>query len=273
MTAHLVAVEQSQSVVQPLRTPPLPAEAPAIPGSHHVPPYFQLYPVLDELEAPAGVANGEVVHPPPQNRVDDLDYPVHRLGSMSPKDHSQLLQQCRSLLQLGRVLRPPVSLQTTDTTEVEAQEPEALAAGQVDGSALLFVDLDLQLGELLPQALVHRFQQPVIAWLRVDQDHRIVSEPRILDGDELPIACGLFCPLQHPVHLVEVEVTEDGRNHTPLRDALFAVRLQHDLQKVHPLIIVDPLGYLGEEQIVSHSVEIGLQINIDHACFPPHHRI
>src|SRR6202165_6323875 len=138
MTAHLVAVKQSQGVVQPLRTPPLPAEAASIPCSHHVPPYLQLYPVLDELKAPAGVANGEVVHPAPQNRVDDLDYPVHRLGSMSPEDHSQLLQQCRSLLQLGRVLRPPVSFQTTDTAEVEAQEHDALAGGQGEGSARLF---------------------------------------------------------------------------------------------------------------------------------------
>lgn len=63
------------------------------------------------------------------------------------------------------------------------------------------------------------------------------------------------------------------RDHTALRDTLFPVRLQHDLQQVQHIVIVDPLGYLGEEQIVPHPVEIGLQINVDNACLPLRDRI
>lgn len=85
--------------------------------------------------------------------------------------------------------------------------------------------------ELLPQSLVHRFQQPVIVRMGVDQDHRIVSEPRLLDVDVLAVARVFLRPLQHTVHRVEVEGAEHGRDHTALRNALFPVRLQHDLQQ------------------------------------------
>jgi hypothetical protein len=44
-------------------------------------------------------------------------------------------------------------------------------------------------------------------------------------------------------------------NHTALRDAPFPVRLHHDLQQVQRLVIADPSGYLGEEQIVPHAIK------------------
>jgi hypothetical protein len=79
-----------------------------------------------------------------------LNHPLHRLGSVSPEDLSKRLQQRRAFLHLGRVLRSPSARQAANTTEVEPQEPEAFAAGEVDGSALLFVDLDVKFGQLLP---------------------------------------------------------------------------------------------------------------------------
>jgi len=48
---------------------------------------------------------------------------------MSPEDFSKRLQQRRAFLHLGRVLRSPSARQVADATEVEAQEPEALASG------------------------------------------------------------------------------------------------------------------------------------------------
>jgi len=58
-----VAVEQLQGFVQPLPTPPHPAEALSFPSSHHMAPNLLLYPVLNEAKALAGISNREVVHP------------------------------------------------------------------------------------------------------------------------------------------------------------------------------------------------------------------
>jgi hypothetical protein len=94
-----------------------------------VAPHFDFYPTLNELEAPIRVAYGEVVHPAPQYRVDLFDHPLHGSGSMSPKDLSKRLQQRRTFLQLGRVLRSPSPRQIADATEVKSQEPKAFASG------------------------------------------------------------------------------------------------------------------------------------------------
>ena len=48
-------------------------------------------------------------------------------------------------------------------------------------------------------------------------------------------------PLQHLVHLVEVEVTEQGGNHPALGNALLPGRLQHHLEQVQHIIIA-PAG-------------------------------
>ena len=72
-------------------------------------PNFELYPAFDELEAPIRVANGEVINPAAQARVDVLKHPLHRLGSVSPEDLSKRVQQFRAFLHLGRVLRSPSS--------------------------------------------------------------------------------------------------------------------------------------------------------------------
>ena len=48
---------------------------------------------------------------------------------------------CHHHVSSPRVLRSPSARQIADATEVEAQEPKALTSGQVDGSALLLVNL------------------------------------------------------------------------------------------------------------------------------------
>src|SRR5262245_58746945 len=57
---NLVAVEQPQRFVQPLRTPPLPAEALSIPGPRHVAPDLLFHPVFNEAEALAGISHRKV---------------------------------------------------------------------------------------------------------------------------------------------------------------------------------------------------------------------
>src|SRR5262249_23587602 len=50
-------------------------------------------------------------------------------------------------------------------------------------------------------------------------------------------------PLQHPIHLCEIEITEQRRDDTALRNASFSVGLEHDLQQVHHVCIVHALCY------------------------------
>src|SRR5271166_90142 len=100
----------------------------------------------------------------------------------------------------------------------------------------------------------------------VDQDHQIVSEPRIFDVGVLALARGLLRPLQHPVHLGEVDVAEQWRDHPALRNALFSAGFEHDLQQMHDVGIVHALTYFRQQPIVPDIVEVAAQVDVYHAC-------
>src|SRR6516164_10749426 len=85
VASHSIAVEQLESVVQPRRTPPLPAEAFSFPSMRQMAPDLLLYPIFDVAEALTGVSNREVVYPPPKHRIDQVYYPVNRLRPVSAK--------------------------------------------------------------------------------------------------------------------------------------------------------------------------------------------
>src|SRR5262249_47578433 len=209
-SAHPVAVEQPQAVIQPPPTPPVPTEAPELPGAHQVPPYLLLHPVLDEAEAPARIPDGKVPDPAAQDRVDEGHHPSHGLRLKAPEDILELLQQRRPLLQLGRVVGSPRAFATAYPAELEAQEAEAFSLAQVHYPTLRLVDLDVELGQFLTQSLVHRPEQPVMTCEGVHQDDQVISIARVFDIRVLAVAGGLLGLLQHLVHLVEVEVTEQG---------------------------------------------------------------
>jgi hypothetical protein len=105
-----VLVKQSECVVEPLLTPPLPAESCALPGAHQVPPNLLLHPELNVGKTSARVPYRKVVHPTPQNWIDKFNHPPYGLADISLKDFLKLLQERRPLLQLGHVLSPPRSL-------------------------------------------------------------------------------------------------------------------------------------------------------------------
>src|SRR5580693_8955894 len=109
-------------------------------------------------------------------------------------------------------MRPPGSASTAEVAEVETQKPEAFTSLKVDYAALFIIDFNLQLAEFLPKSFVHGTNQPVMSLIGVDQDHQIVGEPRIFDIGVLVLAIAGDLPrsLQHSVHLIEVEVTEQG---------------------------------------------------------------
>src|ERR1700730_3389523 len=205
---NLVAVVQPQRFVQPLRTPPLPAEALAVPGPRHVAPDLLFHPVFNEAEALAGISHREVSHPTAKHWIDQLNDPIQRLRLVAAEYVLEFPQQRRSFLELGCVLRTPHAPKSANASEVETQEAEALASTEVYVSTLLFINLDLQFGQLLPKPFLYRPHQPVMSRVGVNQDHQIIRKSCVLDVGVLAVARGLFRLLQHPVDLGEVEVTE-----------------------------------------------------------------
>src|SRR5258708_21681223 len=95
-----VLVKQPECVIEPRRTPPLPAESWTLPGAHQVPPNLLLHPELNVGKAPARVPYRKLVHPTPQNRIDEFDHPPYRLTDVSPADFLELLPPRPPLLQL-----------------------------------------------------------------------------------------------------------------------------------------------------------------------------
>ena len=98
MIRDAVPRKQAQRVVQPCPAPPLPAEASTLARSGQMSPDLLFYPVSDVGETPARVADGEVLDPTPQNRMDLLDHPAHGLRTRGPEDRFELAQQGRPLL-------------------------------------------------------------------------------------------------------------------------------------------------------------------------------
>src|SRR5215471_13978496 len=152
-------------------------------------------------------------------------------------------------------MRPHRSAQTTEIAEVEPQKAEALTPSEVDDTALLIIDFDLQLGEFLAQSLFHRRNQPVMSLVGINQDHQIVRESRIFDWGELAIAGDIPRLLQHPIHLIEVNITEQGRNYSALWDASLARSFQHDLQKMHDVGVINPSCHFFQQPVVPDIVK------------------
>ena len=65
-----IVVKQSQSLIKPGPTPPVPAEATAFSCSHQMTSDLFLHPVFDITKALTGVANPKIIDPASENRVD-----------------------------------------------------------------------------------------------------------------------------------------------------------------------------------------------------------
>ena len=59
-----------------------------------------------------------------------------------------------------------------------------------------------------------------------------------------------FRSLEHAVYLREVHVTEQGRNHTALRNALSARRVRHHSQEPQHRVIANPTGHLRQYDVM-----------------------
>jgi hypothetical protein len=121
---------------------------------------------------------------------------------------SECAHQPLPLLALRGTQRHPSAARTANPTELKAEESKALALREVDSSTLVFIHRDLELGELLAQPSLHRQMKPALPRMHVDEHYQIVSEPSVFDARPPLLAGDLLCSLQHRVHLVEVDITE-----------------------------------------------------------------
>src|SRR5712691_5599979 len=215
---HSVVLKQPERLMKPRPTPPLPAETLTIPRPHQMPPHLLLDPEPHRGKAPGRVPDPEVVDPAPQNRIDLRDHPSHWLRVVLLEHLLELPQQRRARLPLRRILRPPAPPQRTDAPEVEAQESKALPPAQIHHPALLLVQAYVELRQLLPQPPAYRLHQPVLPTVVVDEDHQVVGVARVLDVRVLAFARDRLRPLQHRIHLNEIDVAEEGGDHAALRN-------------------------------------------------------
>jgi hypothetical protein len=84
-----------------------------------MPPHLLLHPVFDKTKAATGIADGKVVYPAANDRVDELHDPTHGLGVEASENIFELAELCSALLELGRIVRPPLALQTTYATKLK----------------------------------------------------------------------------------------------------------------------------------------------------------
>src|ERR1035441_1044835 len=123
----------------------------------------------------------KVVHPAAQNRIDFRNHDLDGPADMLPEDLPELCIQRCPLLQLGRIVWPPLLIEAEYAPIFKTQKGEALSLLQVHHPALLLIDLNAELRKLLAQPPVYRLHQPVTPPFGVDQDHHIVRKTCILD--------------------------------------------------------------------------------------------
>src|SRR5262249_1667820 len=116
---------------------------------HQMSSYLLLHPVFDKPEASTGLTNRKVLHPAAQDRVDQLDHPLHGLGLKAAEEVFEFAQQRGPLAKLRRIGRPPVPLETHEPAKFKAQKPEAFSFAEFHQPTLLGIHLDLDFGQLL----------------------------------------------------------------------------------------------------------------------------
>src|SRR6266567_2227869 len=245
---HSVICKQPERGVEPCRTPPLPAKAPTIPRPHQMTPNPALDPQPHNGKAPARMPDPKVVHPAPQLRIDRADQSLHWLRPVAPELLLELPQQGRARSPLRHVLRPPAPPQRADAPEVKAQESEALPPTQIHDPTLLLVQPYVEFRELLAEPPAYRLHQPVLPTVVVHEDHQVVCVTHVLHVGVRPVSRDRLGSLQHRVHLREVDVAEQGRDHAALRNPALPGGSEHQLQQVQDLSVLHPAGHLGVRQ-------------------------
>ena len=121
------------------------------------------------------MTNPKVVHPATQNRIDFRNHTFDGPADMLPEDLPELCIQRCPLLQLGRVVWPPLLVKAEYAPILKSQEAEALSLLQIHHSTLVFVDRNTELRKLLTEPSAYCRHQPVTSPFGVNQDHQVSS--------------------------------------------------------------------------------------------------
>ena len=189
----------------------------------------------------------EVVHPAPKDRIDLFNHPLDRLAYVRRNTSFSLANSAIRFFSFGTnftrlfPLRPRIAV-------FEAKKAKLSPFLQIDYPALFFVDLHAEFRQLLPQPSSPP-QQPLLrGWASTGSP--IVRKPRVLDMRVWPAPRGCNRFLQHPVHLVEIEVAEYRRYHPALRNPLLPSGFQDQLEKPHHRCILDSSRHLRQHLIM-----------------------
>src|SRR6516162_1860002 len=166
-------------------------------------------------------------------------HPFDRLRPVSAEHRFELPHQRRPLFELGRAVRPPRSASTAEVAEVRNPKlsPRSRSTMRLFSSLISTCSL--------PNSSRSRFSTAPISHSHVADRRQsrlpVVSESRIFDIGVLAITSGLPRSLQHPIHLIEVDITEQGGDYAALWNALLARSFQHDLQQMPDVRVINPL--------------------------------
>src|SRR5437899_1833715 len=89
--------EESERRIQPRLAPPLPAKTVTLAGPHQMVPNLLFDPVANVREAPARMADGKVLHPATQHRVDCRNHLADGPGPMAAEHLLERAQERRPL--------------------------------------------------------------------------------------------------------------------------------------------------------------------------------
>src|ERR1019366_9830176 len=96
-----------------------------------------------------------------QDRIDFRNHNLHGPADVLSEDLPELFEQRRPLLQLGRIVWPPLPPKASDAPILKTQESKALSLLQIHHPTLVLVDHNTELRELRAQPPVYRLHQPV----------------------------------------------------------------------------------------------------------------
>ena len=156
--------------------------------------------------------------------------------------------------------------------EVKPKKAKGLTLGEIDYPGLFRVYLHIKLSQFFQKPLICRLDKPIPSLKAINEDNQVIGISGIVDVVLIFAPASDFLgPLQHFIHLVEIEIAEQGRDHPSLRNPSFAASFQNKLQQRHHPRIVDSFGYLLEKQVMPNMIKVGLEVHIDDLGFVAHH--
>src|SRR5262249_27627340 len=139
-------------------------------------------PIANVREASARMADGKVLHPAPQHRVDFRNHLADRPGPMAAENLLERAPQRRPLVPPRGAKRHPSVSPTANPTEVKAKKSEALALRQIHPPRLLLVHLDVERRQFLTKSSFNRRAQPALPRVSIDKDDEVIGESGVFDA-------------------------------------------------------------------------------------------